>query len=62
MSMVVVGLFYGLASAFAGWYGGFEAFILVAGLGAIGFVVGKFADGDLRVDEFIRSGDRDRRR
>jgi hypothetical protein len=60
MSMAVVGLIAGMALGFAGWFGGFPAFLLVAALGAVGFVVGRFADGDLEPGEFFRI--RDRRR
>ncbi|AWN26576.1 hypothetical protein RB199_38770 [Streptomyces libani] len=64
MSMAVAGLLAGMALGFAGYFGGFGAFILVAALGAIGFVAGRFLDGDLESGEFFRprSGDRDRRR
>ncbi|MET9296889.1 hypothetical protein [Streptomyces sp. NPDC003077] len=64
MNMAVVGLLAGMALGFAGYFGGFGAFVLVAALGAIGFVIGKFADGDLEAGEFFRSrsGDRDKRR
>jgi hypothetical protein len=62
MSMAVVGLIVGMALAFAGYFGGFGAFLLVAALGAVGFVVGKCLDGDIEPGEFFRSRDRDRRR
>ncbi|GGW94704.1 hypothetical protein AR457_26700 [Streptomyces agglomeratus] len=58
MSMAVVGLVAGMALGFAGYFGGFGAFLLVAALGAIGFVVGKFADGDLEPGDFFRAGER----
>ncbi|MGX1884108.1 hypothetical protein [Streptomyces sp. NPDC055287] len=58
MSMAVVGLVAGMALGFAGYFGGFGAFLLVAALGAIGFVVGKFADGDLEPGEFFRVRER----
>ncbi|MEU1620556.1 hypothetical protein ACFZAU_38865 [Streptomyces sp. NPDC008238] len=60
MSMAVLGLIVGMALGFAGFFGGFAAFLLVAALGAVGFVVGRFLDGDLEPGEFFRS--RDRRR
>ncbi|MER7462701.1 hypothetical protein AB0I68_00290 [Streptomyces sp. NPDC050448] len=60
MRMAVVGLFAGMALAFAGYFGGFGAFLLVAALGAIGFVVGRFLDGDLEPGDFFRPRDRDR--
>ncbi|MFJ9418566.1 MULTISPECIES: hypothetical protein [unclassified Streptomyces] len=64
MSMAVVGLLTGMALGFAGYFGGFGAFVLVAALGAIGFVAGKFLDGDLEPGDFFhaRTGDRDSRR
>ncbi|MFD4256456.1 hypothetical protein ACFWR9_02200 [Streptomyces sp. NPDC058534] len=55
MNMAVVGLMVGMALAFAGWFGGFGAFLLVAGLGALGFVAGRFAAGDWEAGDFIRS-------
>ncbi|WP_225828200.1 hypothetical protein [Streptomyces naphthomycinicus] len=64
MSMAVVGMIAGMALGFAGYFGGFGAFVLVAALGAVGFVVGRFADGDFEIGEFfrIRGDRRDRRR
>ncbi|MFG2608076.1 hypothetical protein ACGFT2_31690 [Streptomyces sp. NPDC048514] len=63
MSMAVAGMIAGLALGFAGYFGGFGAFVLVAALGAIGFVVGRFAEGDLDFRDFFRTRDdrRDRR-
>ena len=54
MSMAVVGLVAGMALGFAGYFGGFGAFVLVAALGAIGFVVGRFLEGDLEPGDFFR--------
>ncbi|WP_186785577.1 hypothetical protein [Streptomyces misionensis] len=63
MSMAVVGMIAGMALGFAGYFGGFGAFLLVAALGAVGFVVGRFADGDLDAGDFFRARERrDRRR
>ncbi|MFG2142005.1 hypothetical protein [Streptomyces sp. NPDC048650] len=64
MSMAAVGLLAGMALGFAGYFGGFGAFILVAALGAIGFVAGGFLDGDFGPGEFFRTrtGDRAGRR
>ncbi|GGY56908.1 hypothetical protein [Streptomyces omiyaensis] len=63
MSMAVVGLLAGMGLGFAGYFGGFGAFLLVAALGAVGFVVGRFLDGDLEPGDLLRSRDRgDRRR
>ncbi|MEU5795518.1 MULTISPECIES: hypothetical protein [unclassified Streptomyces] len=60
MSTAMVGMIAGLALGFAGYFGGFGAFLLVAALGAVGFVVGRFAEGDLDPGDFFRG--RDRRR
>ncbi|MFB7518294.1 hypothetical protein [Streptomyces sp. NPDC056144] len=63
MNMAVVGLVAGMALGFAGYFGGFGAFLLVAALGAIGFVVGRFLDGDLEFGDLFRGRERgDRRR
>lgn len=63
MSMAVVGMVAYMALGFAGYFGGFGAFLLVAALGAIGFIAGRFLDGDLEPGDFFRSRDRgDRRR
>ncbi|GAA1590959.1 MULTISPECIES: hypothetical protein [Streptomyces] len=60
MRMAVVGLFAGMALAFAGYFGGFGAFLLVAALGAVGFVAGRFLDGDLDPGELFRPRDHGR--
>ena len=44
-----------MALAFAGYFGGFGAFLLVAALGAVGFVVGRFLEGDLELGDFFRT-------
>ncbi|MFF8912327.1 hypothetical protein ACF08M_03165 [Streptomyces sp. NPDC015032] len=63
MSMAVVGMVAGMALAFAGYFGGFGAFLLVAALGAVGFVAGRFLEGDLEPGYFFRGRERgDRRR
>ncbi|MFD8981714.1 hypothetical protein [Streptomyces sp. NBC_00809] len=62
MSMAVAGLLAGMALGFAGYFGGFGAFLLVAALGAIGFVVGRFLDGDLEPGDLFRPRGRDDRR
>ena len=61
MSMAVVGLIAGMALGFAGYFGGFGAFLLVAALGAIGYVVGRFLEGDLDAGELFRGRDGGRR-
>lgn len=55
MSMAVVGLIAGMGLGFAGYFGGFGAFLLVAALGAVGFVAGRFLDGDLEPGDFFRT-------
>ncbi|MEU2511813.1 hypothetical protein [Streptomyces syringium] len=62
MNMAVVGLIAGMALGFAGYFGGFGAFLLVAALGAIGFVAGRFLDGDLEPGDLFRVKDREGRR
>ena len=64
MSMAVAGMIAGMSLGFAGYFGGFGAFLLVAALGAIGFVVGRFLEGDLEIGDLFRTRDerRDRRR
>ncbi|MBL1097253.1 hypothetical protein [Streptomyces coffeae] len=61
MSMAVVGMIAGMALAFAGYFGGFGAFLLVAALGFVGFVAGRFLDGDLEPGDFFRSRGRGER-
>ncbi|MEZ3180582.1 hypothetical protein KYY02_18375 [Streptomyces pimonensis] len=61
MSMAVVGMIAGMALGFAGYFGGFGAFLLVAALGAVGFVVGRFIEGDLEPGDFFRPRDERRR-
>lgn len=61
MSMSVVGLVAGMALGFAGYFGGFGAFLLVAALGAVGFVLGRFLDGDLEPGVLFRPRDRGER-
>ena len=63
MSMAVAGMIAGMALGFAGYFGGFGAFLLIAALGAIGFVAGRFLDGDVEPGDFFRGRERgDRRR
>ncbi|WP_175411047.1 hypothetical protein [Streptomyces sp. TRM64462] len=61
MSMAPTGLLAGMGLGFAGYFGGFAAFLLVAALGAIGFVAGRIADGDLEPGDLLRLRDRDDR-
>jgi hypothetical protein len=62
--MAVVGMLAGMALGFAGYFGGFGAFLLVAALGAVGFVAGRLVEGDVGLGDLLRPGgsDRDERR
>ncbi len=55
--MGVAGMIAGMALAFAGYFGGFGAFLLVAALGAVGFGVGRFLEGDMDLGDFFRNRD-----
>ncbi|MFJ1550631.1 hypothetical protein [Streptomyces sp. NPDC088246] len=57
MSKAVVGLIAGMALGFAGYFGGFWAFLLVLILGAVGLVAGRLMEGDLEPGDFIRRRD-----
>jgi hypothetical protein len=59
--MAVIGLIAGMALGFAGYFGGFGAFLLVAALGAVGFVAGRLVDGDHRAEDFLHVRDDSRR-
>ncbi|MFI6848500.1 hypothetical protein OG535_28255 [Kitasatospora sp. NBC_00085] len=63
MNLAIVGLVVGMALGFAGYFGGFAAFLLVAALGVVGFVAGRLLEGDIELGDL---GDllrgRDRRR
>ncbi|MGW5735259.1 MULTISPECIES: hypothetical protein [Streptomyces] len=61
MSTALVGLMAGMALGFAGWFGGFGAFLLVAALGAVGFVLGRLVDDGTDVRAFLGGRDRERR-
>ncbi|WP_328428645.1 hypothetical protein [Streptomyces sp. NBC_00443] len=61
MSMAVVGMIAGMALGFAGYFGGFGAFLLVAALGAVGFVVGRLLEGEYELGDFFRRRDERRR-
>lgn len=61
MSMAVAGMIAGMALGFAGYFGGFGAFLLVAALGAVGFVVGRFLEGQYELGDFFRRRDERRR-
>ncbi|KND28728.1 hypothetical protein [Streptomyces acidiscabies] len=45
MSTPGVGMTAGMALAFAGFFGGFGAFLLVAALGGLGWALGRWIEG-----------------
>ncbi|MCX4912445.1 hypothetical protein ACFWA4_30790 [Streptomyces sp. NPDC060011] len=51
MSRAIVGMFVGMALAYAGYFGGFGAFLLVAALGAVGYGVGRYLEGGVRRED-----------
>lgn len=57
----VIGLFTGLLLGLAWVVGGFDAFLGTALLGAVGFVVGKVAAGQLDLTAYLGGGRRDMR-
>ncbi|WP_106409483.1 hypothetical protein [Streptomyces odonnellii] len=59
MNTTIAGLMTGLALGFAGYFGGFGAFIVVAVLGLAGLIAGYLARGDVHVADYVptRSGD-----
>jgi hypothetical protein len=62
VSSALIGLVVGMALGFAGYFGGFAAFLLVAALGAVGFVVGRLVEGDWEFGDFFRpASTRDRK-
>ncbi|GAA3118000.1 hypothetical protein GCM10010449_45090 [Streptomyces rectiviolaceus] len=61
VSTALGGLIAGMALGFAGWFGGFGAFLLVAALGAVGFVVGRLVDEGTDIRAFLGGRDQERR-
>ncbi|MET8544048.1 hypothetical protein ABZW03_25870 [Kitasatospora sp. NPDC004799] len=51
MNLAIVGLVVGMALGFAGYFGGFAAFLLVAALGLVGFVIGRLLEGDIELGD-----------
>ncbi len=49
----VIGLAFGTAVGFAGAFGGFSAFLIVAVLGLVGLLVGRAMTGDLDVSALL---------
>ncbi|MEV7723481.1 hypothetical protein AB0P15_01955 [Streptomyces sp. NPDC087917] len=61
MSKDVLGLLVGMALAFAGWFGGFGAFLLVTALGGLGFWVGARLEEGMDLRDLPVARDRSRR-
>ncbi|MET9019375.1 hypothetical protein ABZV93_05295 [Actinopolymorpha sp. NPDC004070] len=51
----MIGLAFGTAVGFAGAFGGFSAFLIVAVLGLLGLLVGRALTGDLDVGALLGS-------
>ncbi|MFG2478923.1 hypothetical protein [Streptomyces fagopyri] len=51
MSAAFAGMIAGMALAFAGYFGGFGAFLLVAALGAVGYAAGHWIEGGGRAGD-----------
>ncbi|MCX4812138.1 hypothetical protein OG601_16145 [Streptomyces sp. NBC_01239] len=56
-----VGMIAGMALAFAGWFGGFGAFLLVAALGGLGWTVGHWFERGGTVQDVRDAFERGRR-
>ncbi|MER8235768.1 hypothetical protein [Streptomyces sp. NPDC094049] len=61
MTASSTGMAAGLALGFAGWFGGFPAFLLVTALGTAGWAVGHWLDGGGRVQDLFDAVGRGRR-
>ncbi|MFF7052318.1 hypothetical protein ACFY94_28600 [Streptomyces griseorubiginosus] len=61
MNTPVVGMAAGMALAFAGFFGGFGAFLLVAALGGLGWALGRLTEGDGSVRDVRAGFERSRR-
>jgi hypothetical protein len=57
----LVGLLVGIALGFAGAFGGFDAFLIVALLGLVGFIAGKVVAGQIDLTPYLGGEDRRRR-
>lgn len=62
MNTTVAGLLTGLALGFAGYFGGFGAFIVVAVMGLAGLIVGYLARGGVHIGDYVHTRDSDGRR
>ncbi|MEV0188187.1 hypothetical protein AB0I39_06565 [Kitasatospora purpeofusca] len=56
MSNTTTGMLGGVALGFAAAFGGFTAFLLVGVLGTLGYLLGRWADGDIGPSDFLRRG------
>ncbi|MEU9027133.1 hypothetical protein [Streptomyces sp. NPDC048383] len=61
MSRALIGMTAGMALAFAGWFGGFGAFVLVAFLGGAGYAAGAWLDAGGQPHELRQMFERSRR-
>jgi hypothetical protein len=57
----LVGLLVGIALGFAGAFGGFDAFVVVALLSLVGFIAGKVVAGQIDLTPYLGGEDRRRR-
>ncbi|HEY9475156.1 MAG TPA: hypothetical protein VIS06_15085 [Mycobacteriales bacterium] len=64
MNPSLIGLLVGLALGFAGAFGGWGAFLIVALLAAVGYLVGRVVQGDLDLTPYLsgRASERARSR
>jgi hypothetical protein len=60
MTPSTIGLVTGVVFGFAALVGGFYGFLLVAGLGALGFLLGRVVEGDIDLGGMLGSGRRGR--
>ncbi|WP_353947326.1 hypothetical protein ABII15_01185 [Streptomyces sp. HUAS MG91] len=60
-SRAFAGMAAGMALAFAGYFGGFGAFLLVAALGGLGAAAGHWSDGGGRLRDLRDAYERSRR-
>ena len=56
-----VGLLVGIALGFAGAFGGFNAFLIVAILGLVGFIAGRVVEGQIDLTPYLGGRDRSQR-
>ncbi|WP_460857917.1 hypothetical protein [Nocardiopsis coralliicola] len=61
MSRAFTGMVAGMALAFAGYFGGFGAFLLVAALGGLGYAAGAWLEGGGRLEDLRTVFERGRR-